>query len=130
MRKNCRCATDSAGARTGKAIAYWQLDSSGVPKFPLVNNTDSLYPRVTEFAYPKVGQTNSACRVGVVRLDTGETLLAGRAGRSARALHCADGVDQRHGDRAAAAESAAERQSRDDCQRVDRGSLDAAGGTR
>jgi dipeptidyl-peptidase-4 len=57
----------------GQAIAYWQLDSSGVPKFALVNNTDSLYPRVTEFAYPKVGQVNSACRVGVVRLDTGET---------------------------------------------------------
>ncbi len=57
----------------GRAIAYWQLDTSGVPRFPLVNNTDSLYPRVTQYAYPKVGQTNSACRVGVVRLDTGET---------------------------------------------------------
>ncbi len=57
----------------GQAIAYWQLDSSGVPKFALINNTGSLYPRVTDFAYPKVGQTNPACRVGVVRLDGGAT---------------------------------------------------------
>ena len=57
----------------GRSIAYWQLDTSGVPEFPLVNNTDSLYPQVKTFAYPKVGQTNSACRVGVVRLDGGET---------------------------------------------------------
>ncbi len=57
----------------GTAIAYWQLDSREVPKFPLVNNTDSFYPQVTEFAYPKVGEVNPTCRLGVVRLDSGET---------------------------------------------------------
>ena len=40
----------------GKRIAYWQLDTSAVPQFPLVNHTDSLYPEVTWFGYPKVGQ--------------------------------------------------------------------------
>ena len=58
----------------GLAIAYWQLDTRGVPRFPLVNNTDSFYPRVTEIAYPKVGETNSACRIGVLRLDAGNTV--------------------------------------------------------
>jgi dipeptidyl-peptidase-4 len=57
----------------GRSIAYWQIDARGVPSFPLVNETDSLYPRVTEVKYPKVGQRNSACRVGVVDLKTRRT---------------------------------------------------------
>ena len=57
----------------GKWIAYWQFDTSGVRKFRMINNTDSLYPQLTTFAYPKVGQQNSACRIGVVRATGGET---------------------------------------------------------
>jgi dipeptidyl-peptidase-4 len=57
----------------GTSIAYQQIDTTGVQKFPLVNNTDSLYPKVTWFAYPKVGQKNPACRVGVVNCDSGIT---------------------------------------------------------
>ncbi|MDA0806661.1 MAG: S9 family peptidase [Planctomycetota bacterium] len=57
----------------GASIAYQQIDTTDVQKFPLVNNTDSLYPKVTWFAYPKVGQKNPACRVGVVRLSAGST---------------------------------------------------------
>ena len=51
----------------GKSIAYWQFDTTGVQQFPLVNNTDSLYPKITCYAYPKVGQINSACRVSSQR---------------------------------------------------------------
>ncbi|MFK8112987.1 MAG: DPP IV N-terminal domain-containing protein, partial [Rubripirellula sp.] len=40
----------------GKWIAYWPVSTAGVPKFPLINHTDSLYPKVRWFAYPKVGQ--------------------------------------------------------------------------
>ncbi|MBT6153861.1 MAG: S9 family peptidase [Planctomycetaceae bacterium] len=57
----------------GSAIAYWQIDIRGVQKFPLVNNTDSLYPKVKWFPYPKVGQRNSDCRVGVVNCASTET---------------------------------------------------------
>ena len=57
----------------GTAIAYWQLDTTGVPEFTLVNNTDGLYPKLTTFAYPKVGQQNSACRVGIIPATGGET---------------------------------------------------------
>ncbi len=57
----------------GKSIAYWQLNTEAVPKFPLVNNTDSLYPTVMWYAYPKVGQRNASCRVGVVDCSTAET---------------------------------------------------------
>jgi dipeptidyl-peptidase 4 len=57
----------------GTWIAYWQLDTRGVPEFPLVNNTDSLYPRITNVKYPKVGEKNAACRVGVVAASGGVT---------------------------------------------------------
>lgn len=57
----------------GTSIAYWQLDTAGVGQFPLVNNTDSLYPQVTWIPYPKVGETNSSSRVGVVDVAGGET---------------------------------------------------------
>ena len=46
---------------------------TGVPEFPLVNNTDGLYPRITRVKYPKVGEKNAACRVGFVSAAGGET---------------------------------------------------------
>lgn len=54
-------------------IAYWQLDSSGVGIYTLVNTTDSLYPVLTTIPYPKAGTTNSACRVGIVSAGGGKT---------------------------------------------------------
>jgi dipeptidyl-peptidase-4 len=57
----------------GTAIAYWQLDTRGVHEFPLVNNTDSLYPHINPVKYPKAGEANAACRVGVVDARGGET---------------------------------------------------------
>ncbi len=57
----------------GESIAYWQFDTSGVGEFKLINNTGSIYPEITSYAYPKVGETNSACRVGVVRASGGAT---------------------------------------------------------
>jgi len=57
----------------GKHIAYWQFDTTGVKEFHLINYTDSLYPEITTFAYPKVGQTNSACRVGIIPAQGGKT---------------------------------------------------------
>lgn len=56
-----------------KSIAYWQFDTSGVPSYCLVNDTDSLYPEITRIPYPKVGQKNSACRVGIVKASGGPT---------------------------------------------------------
>jgi len=54
----------------GQKIAFWQLDTTGVPVFHMINNTDDLYPRIISFKYPKVGETNSACRVGVIDLSS------------------------------------------------------------
>lgn len=55
----------------GRNIAYWQMDTDGVPDYYLVNNTDSLYPKITTFQYPVAGQTNSAARVGIVNSNGG-----------------------------------------------------------
>ena len=60
----------------GKKIAYWQLDTSAAQDFMLINNTDALYPVVTRFPYPKVGEENSAARIGVVSLDSKQTVWA------------------------------------------------------
>ena len=60
----------------GTRIAYWQFDTSGVRDFLLINNTDELYPTITRVPYPKVGETVSAARVGVVSADGGETVWA------------------------------------------------------
>jgi dipeptidyl-peptidase-4 len=53
----------------GQSIAFWNLNTAGVREYPLVNNTDSLYPRITPVKYPKVGEKNSACRVGLATAD-------------------------------------------------------------
>ncbi|HEV7745564.1 MAG TPA: S9 family peptidase [Pyrinomonadaceae bacterium] len=57
----------------GRTIAYWQSDTDGVPDYFLINNTDSLYPKITAIQYPVAGQTNSAVRVGVVGAGGGDT---------------------------------------------------------
>jgi dipeptidyl-peptidase-4 len=60
----------------GSKIAYWQLDTSAAQDFLMINNTDTLYPQITRFPYPKVGEENSAARVGVISLDTKQTVWA------------------------------------------------------
>ncbi len=56
-----------------RSLAYFQFDQSGVPEFALVNYTDSLYPVITKYPYPKAGQTNASVRVGVVSAAGGPT---------------------------------------------------------
>lgn len=57
----------------GKRIAYWQFDTSGIKDFVMINNTDTLYPQLTRFKYPKAGTINSSVRVGTVELQSGQT---------------------------------------------------------
>jgi dipeptidyl-peptidase 4 len=57
----------------GTSVAFWQLNADSVRNFSLINNTDSLYSRVISVQYPKVGETNSAARVGVVSAAGGAT---------------------------------------------------------
>lgn len=56
-----------------KYIAYWQSDSKGTGWFDIINNVDSLYPKINRFPYPKAGTTNSAVKVGYVSVAGGAT---------------------------------------------------------
>jgi dipeptidyl-peptidase-4 len=52
-----------------KSIAFWQLDQTGVRVVHLINNTDHLYPKIVPIPYPKAGEQNASCRVGVLQID-------------------------------------------------------------
>ncbi len=56
-----------------KSIAYWQIDASAIKKFYMINNTDSIYSQIIPLEYPKVGESPSACKVGVVDLSDAKT---------------------------------------------------------
>ena len=51
-----------------QSIAYWQINTQGVPRIALVDNAAGHYPKLLMLPYPKTGQTNPICRVGVVGL--------------------------------------------------------------
>ncbi|HET8830407.1 MAG TPA: DPP IV N-terminal domain-containing protein [Pelobium sp.] len=56
-----------------KAIAYWQIDARTIKNYLMINNTDSLYPFTIPVEYPVVGEDPSACKVGVVDIETAKT---------------------------------------------------------
>ncbi len=56
----------------GRQILFWQFDTTGVAEFHLIDNVVSKSPRITSFAYPKVGEKNSATRLGVISVDGGK----------------------------------------------------------
>lgn len=57
----------------GSQIAYWQFDTTGVPEMTMIDNTASRYPKLITFTYPKAGQKNSSCRIGVVNVQSAAT---------------------------------------------------------
>lgn len=57
-----------------KSIAYWQIDATKIKDFLMIDNTDSIYSYTIPVEYPKAGQSPSACRVGVVDINTAKTV--------------------------------------------------------
>jgi len=55
-------------------LSYWQFDTEGVGTFYMMKNTDDVYSTPIPLQYPKVGTTNSATRVGVVDIETAQTV--------------------------------------------------------
>ena len=64
----------------GSQIAYWQFDTTGVPEMTMIDNTADRYPKLITFPYPKAGQQNSSCRIGVANLATDKTSWVPLAG--------------------------------------------------
>ena len=83
----------------GRSIAYWQLNADRVRNFNLINNTDSLYSRVIPVQYPKVGEENSAARIGIVPAAGGATRWLEIEGDPREPLHPPDGLGRRLGAR-------------------------------
>ncbi|MEE4161406.1 MAG: S9 family peptidase [Woeseiaceae bacterium] len=57
-----------------KRLCYWQFDTEGVGTFYMIKNTDDVYSTPIPLQYPKAGTTNSAVRVGVIEIESAETV--------------------------------------------------------
>ncbi|OIN58459.1 S9 family peptidase [Arsenicibacter rosenii] len=56
-----------------KQIAYWQVDASGIRDYLMLNTTDSIYSYTIPVEYPKVGESPSPAKIGVVSVTGGPT---------------------------------------------------------
>lgn len=57
---------------SGDYIAFWQLNATGTGEHYMINNTDSIYPQIIPIQYPKVGESPSACKIGIVNINSAE----------------------------------------------------------
>ncbi len=55
-----------------QSIAFYQFDTTGVPRFTMIDHGQQNYPKVITFPYPKVGEKNSSTRIGVVPVTGGK----------------------------------------------------------
>ena len=54
----------------GTMIAFWQVDATKIKDYYMLNTTDSNYSQVIPVEYPKVGESPSAVKIGVVNINT------------------------------------------------------------
>lgn len=66
----------AAWSPDGARLAFIRFDERAVPQYPLTWYNNGLYPRYTEFKYPKVGAPNSKVSVHVYDLASGKTTQA------------------------------------------------------
>ncbi len=57
----------------GKSLAYWQIDATEIDDFLMINYVDSVYSTAIPVEYPKVGKSPSACRIGIIDINTAKT---------------------------------------------------------
>jgi dipeptidyl-peptidase-4 len=57
-----------------KHIAFWQIDAGNIKKFDMIDNTDSIYPRIIPLEYPVAGEDPSSARIGVVGIADRKTV--------------------------------------------------------
>ena len=56
-----------------KRIAYWQIDARKVKDHMMINNTDSIYPKVIPVEYPVAGEPPSPFKIGIVDITSAKT---------------------------------------------------------
>ncbi len=47
-------------------MAFWQVDAREIGTFYMINNTDSIYSKPIPLQYPKVGETPSGAKIGII----------------------------------------------------------------
>lgn len=52
----------------GKRISFWQIDANKIRDYFMINTTDSIYSQIIPVEYPKVGESPSPARIGVIEL--------------------------------------------------------------
>ena len=55
----------------GRQIAFWQIDAGKIKDYYMLNTTDSNYSRPIAIEYPKVGESPSPAKIGVVTINGG-----------------------------------------------------------
>ncbi len=53
-----------------KRIAFWQIDANQIRDYYMINTTDSIYSQIIPVEYPKVGESPSPARIGVIELES------------------------------------------------------------
>ncbi len=56
-----------------RKIAYWKIIAGDTKVYNMVNNTDSIYPRLVPIEYPVAGEKPSVFKIGVVTLNDAQT---------------------------------------------------------
>jgi dipeptidyl-peptidase 4 len=55
----------------GRKIAFWQVDANKIRDYYMLNTTDSNYSRIIPVEYPKVGESPSPVKIGVIEVASG-----------------------------------------------------------
>lgn len=66
------CRDGFRWSEDGKKIAFWQVDAEGTKDFMMMDNLAGIYSKPIPVEYPKVGESPSAVRIGVVDIATAE----------------------------------------------------------
>ncbi|MDF2157948.1 S9 family peptidase [Algoriphagus sp. CAU 1675] len=57
----------------GNKISFWQIDANQIRDYYMVNFTDSVYSQIIPVEYPKVGESPSPAKIGVIDLMSQKT---------------------------------------------------------
>ena len=52
-------------------LSFWNIDANQIRDYYMINNTDSIYSQIVPVEYPKVGESPSPAKIGVVDIKTG-----------------------------------------------------------
>lgn len=64
------CRDGFRWAPDSKKIAYWQIATGNTKVYNMVNNTDSIYPKLIPIEYPVAGEKPSVFKIGVINVES------------------------------------------------------------